>query len=162
MSWQQGADSRSAASPIQEAGRTGVVHAVAGLSTTGEGTLASDADREIAARLLSEAFAVGRLTAGEHGDRVQAAYNARTWADLNELTADLPAQTSAAYALPAAGQPPGDAGRCPLCALLISCPPAGIAWLVASWRRARARADGPGAVWPASARDGNGKHAEDR
>ena len=51
--------------------------------------LASDADRDAAAGLLSEAFAEGRLSAGGHGERVRAAYTARTRADLAGLTSDL-------------------------------------------------------------------------
>jgi hypothetical protein len=49
--------------------------------------LASDSDRDTAAGLLSEAFAAGRLTADEHAERLQAAYAARTWADLALQTA---------------------------------------------------------------------------
>ena len=102
------------------------------------GTLASDADRDRAADLLNAAFAEGRLTAGEHGERVRTAFAARTWQQLRQLTADLPAQDAAA-AKPAVA--PGVAVRpdwCVLCVLLIVCPPAGIAWLLASWRRSRA------------------------
>lgn len=54
------------------------------------GTLASDGDRDAAVRVLSEALAEGRLTAGEHGERVRAALAARTWPELAGLTADLP------------------------------------------------------------------------
>jgi len=103
--------------------------------------LASDADREAVGGLLSSAFAEGRLTAAEHAERVRAAYGARTVSQLSGLTADLPA---------AAGS--GDGGdatvirdglnRCLLCALLICCPPAGIAWLLAGRRRARASGGG--------------------
>ena len=53
-------------------------------------TLASDADRDTAVRVLNEAFAEGRLTADEHGERVRAAYAGRTWQELAQLTADLP------------------------------------------------------------------------
>ncbi len=60
--------------------------------------LASDADRDGAARVLTEAFADGRLTAAEHGDRVHAVHAARTWPELAELTADLPAAASPAAA----------------------------------------------------------------
>jgi hypothetical protein len=99
--------------------------------------LASDADRETIVGRLSSAFAEGRLTAAQHGDRVRAAYSARTVGELAGLTADLPG-------------PRGDAGgrqqplvpdgvdRCLLCALLICCPPVGLAWLLAARRRAGA------------------------
>jgi hypothetical protein len=50
---------------------------------------ASDADREAAASLLNEAFAEGRLTADEHDQRLGAAYAARSWQQLQQLTADL-------------------------------------------------------------------------
>src|SRR5229473_6617107 len=99
------------------------------------GTLASDGDRDAAAHVLNEAFAEGRLTADEHGERVRAAYAARTWPELARLTADLPGPADAAGR--AAGMPDG-LDRCLLCALLIVCPPAGIAWLLASRHRARA------------------------
>src|SRR5215469_11353761 len=59
-------------------------------------TLASDADRDAAVRLLNEAFAEGRLTADEHGERVRAAYAGRTWQELARLTADLPGRAHAA------------------------------------------------------------------
>lgn len=93
--------------------------------------LASDADRDAAARGLTEAFADGRLTAAEHGDRVHAVYAARTWPELAELTADLPAAVG-----PAATPTADWAVRldpCLLCLLLCLCPPAGIAVLL--WRR---------------------------
>ncbi len=98
------------------------------------GTLASDADRDTAAGLLSEAFAEGRLTADEHSERARAAYAARTWAELARLTADLPVPADAA------GRPaamPVGMDRCLLCTLLVLCPPAGIAWLLAARRRSR-------------------------
>jgi hypothetical protein len=98
-------------------------------------TLASDGERDAAARALNEAFAAGRLTADEHGDRVRAAYAARTRHELARLTADLPGSADAAA--PAAGTPDG-LDRCLLCALLIACPPAGIAWLLAARHRRRA------------------------
>jgi Domain of unknown function (DUF1707) len=51
---------------------------------------ASDQDRENAAGLLSEAYAVGRLSREELDDRATAAYSATTWGELRDLTADLP------------------------------------------------------------------------
>jgi hypothetical protein len=97
--------------------------------------LASDGDRDAVAGLLIEAFAEGRLTAGEHGERVRAAYVARTWAELSRLTADLPAPAGDPAGRPAAVLEGVD--RCLLCALLVLCPPAGIAWLLAARRRSR-------------------------
>jgi len=98
--------------------------------------LASDADRDGVARRLGSAFAEGRLTADEHADRVQAIYGARTLGELAGLTADLPGPARAA----GERQPalvPDEMDRCLLCALLICCPPVGIAWLLVARRRAR-------------------------
>jgi DUF1707 SHOCT-like domain len=94
---------------------------------------ASDADREAVAGVLSSAFAEGRLTATEHAERIRDAYGARTRGELAGLTADLPDPASHA----GERQVP-EVDRCLLCALLICCPPAGIAWLLATRRRARA------------------------
>ena len=159
-------------------------------------TLASDADRDAAVRVLNEAFAEGRLTADEHGERVRAAYAGRTWQELAQLTDDLPGPAHTAD-LPGPAHtadlpgPAHAAGRalmagvpygldwCLLCALLILCPPAGIAWLLAArhrWRagqhQAAAAAFGPASVAagggrpvvaaPDAARVGDGWRAEDR
>jgi Domain of unknown function (DUF1707) len=98
--------------------------------------LASDADRESIAGQLSSAFAEGRLTSAEHADRVRAAYGARTLGELAGLIADLPGPGSyAGWQHPLV---PDGVDRCVLCALLICCPPAGIAWLLTARRRARA------------------------
>lgn len=50
---------------------------------------ASDADRERVIALLNEAAGDGRLTLGEHSERVEHAYAARTLGELAPLTADL-------------------------------------------------------------------------
>lgn len=92
---------------------------------------ASDADRDAAAAVLNAAFAEGRLTAGEHEHRLGAVYAARTWQQLGQLTADLPAPAQPA---PPSGMPAG-VDRCLMCVLLIVCPPAGIAWWLLSRRR---------------------------
>jgi hypothetical protein len=52
---------------------------------------ASDADREAVLSDLSEHFQAGRLTAGELDERIGRALAARTWGELRELLADLPA-----------------------------------------------------------------------
>ena len=52
---------------------------------------ASDADRDRVAALLREHHAAGRLTAEEFHERMDAALNARTLGELDELMADLPA-----------------------------------------------------------------------
>ena len=115
----------------------------------GPQTLASDANRDTAAGLLNAALAEGRLTADEHDQRLSAAYAARTWQQLRQLTTDLPAPPAAATV----SAVPGIFARvdlCLLCVLLVVCPPAGIAWLFFCWHRARtdpdrrlARAGGP-------------------
>src|SRR5260370_12448051 len=50
---------------------------------------ASDADRERVIALLTEAAGDGRLTLGEHSERAERAYSARTLGELAVLTADL-------------------------------------------------------------------------
>ena len=55
---------------------------------------ASDRDRESAAELLGEAYALGRLTREELDERAAAAYSATTWGELRDLTADLPPPAS--------------------------------------------------------------------
>jgi hypothetical protein len=52
---------------------------------------ASDADRERVVTMLAEAAGDGRLTLGEHSERTERAYAARTLGELAELTADLAA-----------------------------------------------------------------------
>ena len=51
---------------------------------------ASDAERDEVAAVLSEALAQGRLTSTELAERIDAAYAAKTRAELVPLTADLP------------------------------------------------------------------------
>jgi hypothetical protein len=52
---------------------------------------ASDSDRESVVEILREAYTEGRLDLGEFDERTTSAYAARTWAQLRELTRDLPA-----------------------------------------------------------------------
>jgi hypothetical protein len=49
-----------------------------------------DDDRETAARELGEHFALGRITAEEHSERLEQIWAARTQADLAPVFADLP------------------------------------------------------------------------
>jgi hypothetical protein len=116
-------------------------------------TRASDADRDAAASLLNEAFAEGRLTADEHDQRISASYAARSWQQLHQLTADLPAASGAA-AEPMAPAMVGRADPCLLCVLLIVCPPAGVAY----WLLSRRRLPLP----TARTRGQAGPHAQDR
>src|SRR5271167_1643306 len=50
---------------------------------------ASDADRERVIAMLGDALADGRISHGEHSERISAALSARTLGDLSGLTADL-------------------------------------------------------------------------
>jgi hypothetical protein len=52
---------------------------------------ASDQERESVVGVLRDAFTDGRLTFDEFEERTAAAYAAKTWSDLRELTSDLPA-----------------------------------------------------------------------
>ncbi|MGW3008932.1 DUF1707 SHOCT-like domain-containing protein [Streptomyces sp. NPDC001219] len=62
---------------------------------------ASDTDRERVAEILRDALAEGRLAMEEFDERLDAAYKARTYGELEPLTADLPsaAQTPAPLSL---------------------------------------------------------------
>ncbi|WP_148615367.1 DUF1707 SHOCT-like domain-containing protein [Nocardioides rubriscoriae] len=51
-----------------------------------------DAERDRAAADLGEHYALGRLTADEHAERLDAVWTARTRADLDVLFEDLPVQ----------------------------------------------------------------------
>ena len=60
--------------------------------TAGRGRLrASHADREQVIGVLKIAFVEGRLTEDEFGARVDQVYASRTYAELAEVTADIPA-----------------------------------------------------------------------
>ena len=65
----------------------------------------SDADREQAAEVLRQAAGDGRITFDELDQRLGAAYAARTYGDLTEVTADLPA--------PGPPPPPGPLATAP-------------------------------------------------
>ena len=54
--------------------------------------LAGDADRESAVNVLKDAFTEGRLTQPEYEDRVGRAYQARTYGELDVVTADIPSR----------------------------------------------------------------------
>jgi ferric-dicitrate binding protein FerR (iron transport regulator) len=59
---------------------------------------ASDSDRDAVVSDLSEHFQAGRLTAGEFDERMGRALAARTWDELSDLLADLPATRPAPHA----------------------------------------------------------------
>ncbi|HZS93329.1 MAG TPA: DUF1707 domain-containing protein [Chloroflexota bacterium] len=55
----------------------------------------ADADRERVAELLRQNFSEGRLTYAEFQERLEQAYASKTFADLDTVTADLPAPAPA-------------------------------------------------------------------
>jgi Flp pilus assembly protein TadB len=65
-----------------------------------------DADREAAARELGEHFAMGRITADEHGERLDQIWAARTAADLKPVFRDLPRPRPESAPRPAASTNP--------------------------------------------------------
>src|SRR3954451_1611512 len=91
---------------------------------------AADSDRQFVAEQLQKALNEGRLSLGEYDDRLQEAYAARTYGELDGLLQDLPTvipADRAQLATPpaAADQPvavPGTPGRRAM-----------PGWLVATW-----------------------------
>jgi hypothetical protein len=67
---------------------------------------ASDMDRESVVTILRDAYTEGRLTLDEFDERTSAAYAARTWGDLLDLTADLPVQPVLDTGKPSSGALP--------------------------------------------------------
>jgi hypothetical protein len=68
---------------------------------------AADSDRAAVADVLGEHMAAGRLTLAEYDERVTRAYSAKTYGELEQLTADLPALHGRRSApRPASSQPP--------------------------------------------------------
>jgi DUF1707 SHOCT-like domain len=53
---------------------------------------ASDSERESVVDVLRDAYTDGRITLEEFEERTSAAYASKTWADLRELTSDLPVE----------------------------------------------------------------------
>ncbi|MFC4018255.1 DUF1707 domain-containing protein [Micromonospora sp. GCM10011542] len=97
-----------------------------------DGMRAADADRQAVADRLRSAVDEGRLNLHEYDERLQRAYAARTYAELDVLLADLPAVTPperSALAPDPAG-PPDPAGGRPSPAA-----PRGVAarWLAEVW-----------------------------
>lgn len=60
--------------------------------TNDGGIRASDSDRENVVEILRDAYSTGRLTMAEFDERTTAAFTAKTWGELRQLTADLPQQ----------------------------------------------------------------------
>ncbi len=76
---------------------------------------AADTDREAVATALGQHMASGRLTVAEYEERLAQAYAAKTYGDLDALTADLPAPAAAGNSRPVDAEqapalpPPGTA-----------------------------------------------------
>jgi hypothetical protein len=79
-----------------------VVHSYS--TAGGEGAMirAADADRDRVVELLNTAYGEGRLTKDEYDSRVEDALSARTYGDLDRITADLPAAPPPAAVTPVA------------------------------------------------------------
>jgi hypothetical protein len=78
---------------------------------------ASDADRDAVLSDLSEHFQAGRLTAAELDERTGRALAARTWGELGELVADLPASRTPTPAIARPQPPSAHAAPPPIAAL---------------------------------------------
>jgi hypothetical protein len=66
---------------------------------------AADSDRAAVATLLGEHMAAGRLTVAEYEDRLARAYAAKTYGELDALTADLPSAAPVRRPQPVATAP---------------------------------------------------------
>lgn len=73
----------------------------------------SDTDRDQAAEVLREAAAQGRITLDELNERLDRTYAAKTYADLEIVTRDLPAADGAAPAVAPGGFPAERVGGTP-------------------------------------------------
>ncbi|MGQ5259638.1 DUF1707 SHOCT-like domain-containing protein [Micromonospora sp. ZYX-F-536] len=71
-----------------------------------DGMRAADADREAVADRLRVALGEGRLDLHEYDERLQRAYSARTYAELDALLTDLPPERSSLAPVTAPGTPP--------------------------------------------------------
>jgi hypothetical protein len=84
----------------------------------------SDAEREQVAERLREAAGQGRITLDELDTRLEANYAAKTYAELAEITRDLPVQGSAELAMTGSGAFPaeriGGTPRRRLCVAIMS------------------------------------------
>ena len=69
--------------------------------------LASDKERDSVVDVLRDAYTEGRLTLEEFEERTAAAYAARTWVHLRELTGDLPVEPVFGADLPQRNLRPG-------------------------------------------------------
>ena len=67
---------------------------------------ASDKERDSVVDVLRDAYTDGRITLEEFEERTSAAYASKTWADLRELTSDLPVEPVLGADLPQRTPPP--------------------------------------------------------
>jgi hypothetical protein len=86
--------------PAQRTTVPRVVQSAGGTRASGTGgergkSRASDADRDRAADLLNAAYGAGRLSKDEYDARLENAFAARTYADLDQLVTDLPVMRAA-------------------------------------------------------------------
>jgi Domain of unknown function (DUF1707) len=93
---------------------------------------ASDADRDAVVSDLAGHFQAGRITAAELDERTGRALTARTWGELTELAADLPALRHVA---PAAARPQSLSWRTapPATAALVGLAIAAVVLVHAGW-----------------------------
>lgn len=91
-------------------------------------TRAADADRQAVVERLRRAHDEGRLDLSEFDDRVRSAYAARTYAELDRLTSDLPAAAARDARLPAVAEPDWPTARRGLVRRIL-----GSAWFFASF-----------------------------
>jgi hypothetical protein len=71
---------------------------------------AADADRTAVATVLGEHMSAGRLTVDEYDERLARAYAAKTYGELEQLTADLPATSKSPAPAPRpSASPPAQA-----------------------------------------------------
>jgi len=107
------------------------------MAAAGRGQMrASDADREQVIGMLKVAFVQGRLTKDELDLRVGEAFTARTYAELAVVTADIPAEPTAAQpprkAAGARGWPPMNSSAKTAVAVIIAATTVTVAlWLIA-------------------------------
>lgn len=80
------------------------------------GIRASDSDRENVVVILRDAYSTGRLTLEEFDERTTAAFAARTWGGLRELTRDLPQQAKLGLAKAEPVPPSGAEDKVPISA----------------------------------------------
>jgi Domain of unknown function (DUF1707)/Domain of unknown function (DUF4190) len=64
---------------------------------------ACDADRDRVAELLNVAYSEGRLSKDEYDGRLENAFSARTYAELDQIVADLPAVAPTGAVTPVTG-----------------------------------------------------------